>query len=348
LYKLKKFGINEKWFENYVLNRKQYVSFNNEKSIVKNVVTGVPQGSIIGPFLFILYANDISCNVNTGACNLYADDAIVYTCGSSLDETVRTLNKCMSDIENWYTSNRLSVNAAKSYKMLIRSYQKTLNISDFIINFKDNEINNTNSMKYLGLYIDPNLNWHEHVLVLVNELRCKLGLLRRIAKTVPKEILSKIYMVYLQPRIDYCLTIWGYSSEINIKNIQRIQNTAARIVLKEYDVTNTRSYDLLRRLNWMNVKQRRDFLMAKLMYKCVNGMAPNYLCDLFYLKSVLHPYETRYTVNENLYIPKFNTNKYKTCIMYQGPKIWNTLPKVVKNSENLREFVKEYRNSILF
>ena len=344
LYKLGKCGIKMLWFENYLKNRKQFVTLNNIKSQKQLVRTGVPQGSVLGPLLFILYANDISANVNVASCNLYADDAIMYVCGNTLEETSGILNECMTDVDNWYKTNRLSVNASKSSSMLIRSNRKNIDETKFNIKIGNSDVEYVTSTKYLGLTIDPYLNWTEHVHLTAAELRSKLSLFRRIAKFLPQPVLSRIFLVYLQPRIDYCLTVWGFSSSANIKCIQRIQNTAARIIFNNFDYINTRSADLLRNLSWINVEHRRDFLMAKLMFKCLHGQAPNYLSDMFYYESEVHNYPTRHSQALNLKPPTFNTELFRTSLVYQGTSVWNKLPLHIKECKTISIFHKQCLN----
>jgi hypothetical protein len=348
LFKLDKYGIKHSWFQNYLTDRKQFVKLGNNLSSVQPVCAGVPQGSVLGPLLFILYANDISANVNIGTCNLYADDAIIYVTGNTLAETTKLLSNCLDDVSKWYNENKLSVNAKKSYSMLIHSIRKQIDDTNFNVNIGISKILNVTSTKYLGLILDSSINWQEHVLKTAAELRSKLSLLRRIAKFLSKSILSKIFLVYLQPRIEYCITVWGYSSLLNLRCMQRIQNTAARIICNEFDYVHTRSSDLLKQLNWMNVCQRRDFLLAKLMYKCLNGLAPNYLSDMFTFEKDLHNYETRNSQSMYLRIPAFKTEAFKSCILYQGPKIWNELPLSIKQSATLSSFHKNYLKSFKY
>jgi hypothetical protein len=344
LYKMNKYGINHLWFNSYLNNRKQFVRLDNKLSNVKPVCTGVPQGSVLGPLLFILYANDISANVNIGTCNLYADDAIIYIAGNTLSDSNYLLGHCLEDVNKWYVDNKLSVNAKKSCSMIMHSSRKHVKVADCNVNIGSEKILNVKSTKYLGVTLDEAINWQEHVQKTAAELRSKLSLLRRISKFLPKPILCKIYLVYFQPRIEYCITVWGYSSVTNLKCMQRIQNTAARIICKKFDYINTRSKDLLTELKWMNVSQRRDFLMAKLMYKCLNGLAPNYLSDLFTYERDVHQYETRTSQAMCLHVPKFRTELFKTCLLYQGPRIWNELPLDVKQSKSLGSFHRKYLN----
>ena len=132
---------------------------------------------------------------------------------------------------------------------------------------------------YLGVKIEQTFSWDYQVSAVCSKLSRKVGLLSRIRKSTPNDILLKIYNTSIQPLIDYALTIWGNTSLSNLSQVQRIQNYAARIITNQFDYINVRGIDLVKSLGWMSVKQRYEYFYLLLMFKCIHGLAPNYLCN---------------------------------------------------------------------
>ena len=152
--KLKMYGIMEnelKWFTSYMTNRKQLVICNGKSSREYNITIGVPQGSILGPALFLLYVNDITQHVRHGSCNLFADDSIIYTTGETVKEVTELLQANLNDVDIWYKENRLMLNADKSKAMLIKGKKKIdekLNVT-----LDGHEIDLVNEVRYLGVML---------------------------------------------------------------------------------------------------------------------------------------------------------------------------------------------------
>ena len=159
-------GKSRDWFASYLHNRKQRVCCNGMLSECAIVDTGVPQGSVLGPFLFLLFVNDVS-NFCTYGCvaNLYADDTIIYTSGATIDEVKSKLQCCIDNISYWYRRNRLFINIKKSKTMVIGSKAKlkSLNLDDFMMCYDKTPLELVENAKYLGLYINSDLTWDTHI-----------------------------------------------------------------------------------------------------------------------------------------------------------------------------------------
>ena len=159
--------------------------------------------------------------------------------------------------------------------------------------------------------------------------------------------MNQIYKTYLIPVLEYGATVWGYTSDENIKKTQRLINLAARIVCSNYDFINTRGAELAETLRWSTFKERRDFLTAVLMYKCYNGIAPNYMNDKITRHEELGTRATRHTDEFTLTIPTTQLRQADRTFTTQGPLIWNALPTEVKDAPSVDTFKRRYKKLVL-
>ena len=349
LKKLEMYGItgNElDWFSSYLKNRKQMVFFQEDSSDFQEVYSGVPQGSVLGPLLFLLFINDVANSTTEGcALNMYADDVIIYTSAETSDELQMKLQLCFDNVHQWYNMNRLTVNKKKSAVMVIgsKAQLQSLNLDQFSINLDSNKIEFVNKAKYLGLLVKDDLSWDDHILQLCKTMNYYVNVLRRLNKIFPKQLLLKIYKSYVQSNLDYGLSIWGCTTEGNLDRVQRIQNFCARIMCKNYDYINTRGIDLVNSLKIQTIRQRRDYFLSVLMFKAIHGLAPHYLCNDVTMVVDVHGYNTRSSENMNLYVPKYTKEICKRSFAYKGSMLWNDLPDEVKESSSLDAFKSNYR-----
>ena len=149
----------------------------------------------------------------------------------------------------------------------------------------------------------------------------------------------KVYSI-IQPKIDYAISIWGYTTAHNINKVQRLQNRAARILTGNFDYVNTRGIDLVKNLGLMNVIQRRDYFMLIMMFKSIHGLVPDYICDQITMQRDITVRTTRSTVNNNVHVPHILLECCKNAFAYRGPVLWNALPENIKKCETLNCFKK--------
>ena len=205
MFKLKKFGIIDKeikWFKNYLSNRRQSVRCHGVQSEPINLDIGIPQGGVLGPDLFLIFINDIAQSVSKGTCNIFADDVIIYCTDPSLKEIEDNLQSCINSINNWYTENRLQINVSKTNIMLISS-RKSRSRGELKVKLDGIELRQVNSVRYLGVEVDCNLLWENHVKLLCRSLSFKVHALRRLSSILNKQLLNTLYKTTIQPCIDY-------------------------------------------------------------------------------------------------------------------------------------------------
>ena len=224
---------------------------NGKLSKFLNINIGVPQGSVLGTFLFLLFINDVTNFTAVGnTCNLFSDDNILYASGKTVNDVKSKLQMCIDTISIWYNRNHLKINIDKSKIMLIgtKSQLRNLNLDDFVITFDQTPLEIVDKAKYLGIFISSDLSWDTQVSHLCRQMGYYLSLLRRLRKIFPRELLIKIYKTFVQPKLDYGITIWGCTTEANVNKVQTILNFAARIITGNFDYINVRGIDLVKSL----------------------------------------------------------------------------------------------------
>ena len=355
LKKLERYGFRDdvvNWFKSYLSKRGHKVRCKNSVSSVKYVDIGVPQGSVLGPVLFLLYVNDINVHVRQGICNLYADDVLLYCTGHDIVQLRNNLQNSLDDAKEWYTQNKLVVNASKSNSILVSTNQKLSRLEYDNNNLLNVHIGNDNVpdvdvIDYLGLKIDHCLMWNDYVDQLCKKLNAKISVLSRTKCYVTRDSLVNIYRSTIQPNIDYCITAWGYTSNYNIDKVQRMQNRAARVIYSNFDFVNVRGLDLVKQLGIHNIRQRRDYFMAVLMFKAIHGLAPNYLCDEITMQIEVSQRVTRSCDSDNVYVPYFISQLCDNAFIVKGPTLWNSLPSYLKSSGSLVDFKSKCRNHFM-
>ena len=334
------------WFRSYLSHREQVVKYHSSYSKNKTVNIGVPQGSILGPILFLIFINDLPISLRHSSCCIYADDITLYNASKDLADAESKLQADLFHVVNWFKTNKLLLNTDKSKCMLIGT---KANIKDNAISIKINQtaLELVSSFKLLGLHIESHLSWKLHLEHLTKVLSPKVGMLCRLSKILPQNVLITLYLTIIQPHIDYAITLWGGSPNSYILPIQRLQNRAARSITRSFDRTASVSA-LLFNLKIMNVDQRYKYFTLNMVYKCLNDLCPSYLINLFRYVNTVHDRPTRSSSNNALYLPKPNFESFKNSFQYAGASLWNQLPPDLKNSTSLELFKTRYKKQSLY
>ena len=240
--------------------RQQALVTDNGLSEYAQVRSGVPQGSILGPSLFLLFINDLPLSLQYCSSDFYADDATFHT----HDKAIHTIeNRIQSDFNAsklWSTSNKMHIHYQKTSCMTIGTRQR-LDGTDHL-DIKDDNINirSVSNQKLLGLHIDENLNWNTHIDNLSKAVSSKISLLRHLAEYVPMQVQKQFYQGYILPLLDYGSITWGSTSTANIERLLKLQKRAARIILKAD--CDTPSVLMFQELDWLSVRNRIKYNKA--------------------------------------------------------------------------------------
>ena len=188
---------------------------------------------------------------------------------------------------------------------------KSLNLDDFTISGDSDKLLLAKQAKYLGLWVRNDLSWDDHILELCRKLYYYFHMFRRLRKILPSVLLLNIYKTYVQSKIDYGLYIWGCTTEVNLNRVQRIQNLLERFICNNFDYIHSRAIDLVWSLKLQTIRERRDYFLCVLMFKCIHGLAPHYLSNDVNMHVDIHGYDTRSAENMDLYIPRCTKGIYK-------------------------------------
>ena len=271
------------WFKSNLSGRTQCVSIDNIMSELIEMLFGVPQGSVLGPFKFCIYTLPIGAIIRFHGLNyhIYADDTQVYLAFEVDDpqQALDKLNACLSDIRTWMIKNKLKINDDKTEFLVIASANGHSKISsDNKLKVGNALIPPSSSARNLGVIFDDHMNMEDHVTSVCKSARFHLRNIGAIRNFLTDDAAAQLVHSFITSRIDYCNSLLIGLPDTQIKRLQRIQNNAARIVskVKKFDHISP----VLRQLHWLPVHQRIVFKTLLLTYRIVNGMAPEYLKDL--------------------------------------------------------------------
>jgi exonuclease III len=327
--KLNAYGLRGKvndLFKSYLSNRKQFVSLNGFESSIEEITCGVPQGSTLGPLLFLLYINDFRLCLTDASSGHFADDTFIIYNSKKLKSIETIINFELKQVIKWLRLNKLSLNAGKTELIFFHSSSKKIDFSNVFINFNGIRLVPVDFVKYLGMYIDKHLNWNQHIHELGKKLSQANGILSKLRYNAPIEVCIQVYYGLFYSNLIYGCNAWGLTSEDNIQTIEILQRKCIRI-LTSAPFNSHVSNDTFIDLKLLKVRDVIKFFQLKLMYdfQCTN--LPSDLMQLFQLSSEvrLNALNSLNSIDKKLlYIPKFSTVTYgKQSLRYLGPKLWN-------------------------
>ena len=348
LRKLKnQFGIHDielKWFESYLTNREQICLVNGHTSLPKKIRCGVPQGSILGPLLFLLYVNDMPDHLKKTTPYLYADDTQISSSSYDFETLAQNLNDDLNNIQRWLLKNKLQHHPTKTKVMFIASSYNLINkIGNTPILMNNTPIPRTSKYTCLGMDIDEKLTWDAHIDSICSKVSAGIGAMKRIKPFVPPATLQTIYKALIQPYFDYCSPLWDTCGKTLQHKLQKFQSRAARVITgASYDI---RSTDVLDALGWQTLDVKRLENKLIMMYKILNNhTAPN-LNECFCKRNTIQSNYNLRSSDTDLCLPKPTSEFLKKTFRYSGAMQWNHLSEDLKNSETLSSFKRKIRQA---
>ena len=296
--KLVHYGVQQRelaWFRSYLCNRKQFCRVNGVSSKTEGIDVGVPQGSCLGPLLFLIYINDLPQAVQNSTVSMYADDTSLCYQSSDINELNEAINNDLRQLDIWVQGNKLSLNIAKTNSMLVSTKQKH-NIlksrnEDLNLKIRDNDLEIIQKTKYPGVQIDNSLNWKEHIKTVSTKVSRAIGFLKHAKTFLRQETLKALCTGIVEPHFRYCCSVWGCAGLTELNQLQKLQNRAARIITNSsFD---TPSRPLIDQLGWKTIEELVASESKTMVFKSLHELAPQYLCDLFTRNSKCSSYVLR-------------------------------------------------------
>ena len=334
------------WISSYLSERTQQVTIGNKSSEQKPIPRGVPQGSVLGPLLFLIFINDLPMSTCESNIDLFADDSTLHNSGPSVQCVENNLRSDLKEVQDWCENNDMYINVDKTKTMLLTTSQRSARLQkkELSLHIHETEIEQVSHHKLLGIHVDKFLHWDIQVQELFKRINSKINLLSKIKKYLTTEARLLYFNSYILPLFDYCCTIWGNCSKKDLERMTRLQKKAARIILGKYDVA---SKKLFADLNWLDFANRIKFHKCILVFKIVNGLSPPYLQDLLRQIKSSSTSSLRSAEEENLLLPGANLEIFKKSLQFSGVCIWNSLPSHIKKSKSLNNFKEKCQKYML-
>ena len=296
----------------------------------------VPQGSILGPLLFIIYVNDLPQCLRHCKIILYADDTLIYYSAKTAQDVEIYLNIDLKTVSQWLLSNLLTLNCAKSRVVLFGSTRRLKSLNTVSIKINDSPLEHANTFKYLGVTLREDLSWNEHIKNIINKTNQRLGLLRRIKRLLPLHARLTLYHSLILPLFDYGDIIWGDKNNTQLMNdLQVQQNKAAKLILDKPKYSS--ATEALEELEWKHLDHRRYLHRCVFIFRCLHKIIDfNFN---FTQNNAIHRHNTRQ--RKNLHLPAPKTNWAKRKITYQAAFDFNLLSTEIRETESFLLFKKK-------
>ena len=344
--KLDHYGVRGKALEllsSYLKGRKQFVKGDGIESLVLNVLCGVPQGSVLGPLLFIIYINDIVTCSGLNAL-LFADDAVLTLSHDSHKHLEKNVNLEVKKLHHWFTANKLTLNLKKTKFML---FSKKLKMKSkekkFKININKYCIKQVTEMKYLGVILDNKLNWHNHIQYICTKLAKAAGIIYKVRSKAPQKVLMLLYHGLVGTYLQYGIASWGCAKTTALSNLKNLQNKVVRYITHSSPYTNVSNE--YKKLGILKLDQIYFAEVGKFMFRKHKLTLP--LSFDGYYNHINHNHNTRTRLHSEFSLPCPRTELGKQSIKYTGVKIWSKIPNDLKNSTNLQSFSTQIKSHIL-
>ena len=331
LQKLHAYGIRGdtlKWIKDFLDNRQQSVVTNGINSGTIPVPSGVPQGSVLGPILFLAYINDLPEQVRSRV-RLFADDTAMYLCISSLSEA-NILQEDLRKLEQWEEDWDMNFNPAKCQVLHVTRLQTPIPSKYFL---HDIELESVSTAKYLGVTISEDLRWGKHIDVITKKANQTLGFLRRNIKVHNQHLKSTAYKTLVRPQLEYASSVWSPNTDQDINKLEAAQRRAARWTTRDYKQISSVT-EMLGNLRWRPLDQRRIdnrlIMLYKITFDLVAIPVEDYLVRNRRESKFIHPLAYRQI--------QTSTNYYKFSFFPRTIVHWNALPTSIVMLPTLAQF----------
>ena len=348
--KLEHYGFRGKILDllkSFISNRKYFVSVNGSTSDTKTVNIGVPQGSTLGPLLFLIYVNDMCNSSSILNFTQFADDTTITHSGPDLELLTKEIEQELAKVLEWLLANKLIINLTKTHSMLFTNKKVDRKIT---IRANNTNLEQKTECKFLGVIVDDGITWKSHINHISSKITKTLAILRLLKYTFPKHILKTLFMSLIQPYLNYCNIIWGSADKTIIEPLFILQKKAIRIVNRVHYLEHTKP--LFETMKILTVHQIHDLNCLAFIYKCLHSNQYLDFKNEMTRNSDYHTYNTRN--NSDFRLPCRDLKSIRQSFFYKGINLWNrlnynlTIYKVnLQFKSNLLSFKKRIKHKIL-
>ena len=338
LQKLEHYGFRghfQLFMRSYLSNREQYTLINGCNSEKCSIKYGVPQGSILGPLLFLLFINDLQNATDDAESRLFADDTSAILTDKNLDRLIHRAQSSMLEIQNWFIANRLALSIGKSNFMLFHKKQAHVNIPDEL-HIGTESIPRVKKTKYVGMMIDENLTWEHHISEICNSLVKYFGVFYNIRNFINIQLARTIYYACIYSRIQYGIEIYGSASKTQLSRLQTMQNKLLKVLTKQNRLYSTDA--LHRDLKILKVEHIYQQSVLRFVHNCVIESPIEVFENYFTSRDHVHGHNTR--GSHNLVTHRARSQMGQKTTHYTGAKLWNNLGQEIINAPSKYSFKK--------
>ena len=332
-------GLPLKLLESYLKNRYQYTKVNGVSSNISKIDIGVPQGSSLGPLMFLIYINDLPDITNMDV-RLFADDA----CLSLQDDDPKILqdkvNSELIKINQWLMENKLHLNYGKSTYLIFTNRK---NKYKFKISINDMVIGQSYSTKYLGVTIDEKLSWKDHIQNLKSKLAKNCYALAKAKNYLDQSTLRSMYYSLIYSHLQYGISSWGCAAKSHLTTVETLQKQALRHICLQPRLTHT--HHLFKSQKILKLNDIFKFQICKIIFKTINNMS--FKRNPFTNIKNRHKYNTRTAKNHNFAQPQRRTTIGQRSFNYKAPGIWRRIPTKIKSAKLFSTFKTILKDHLL-
>ena len=351
LLKLNHYGIRGPilaWISSYLSGRKQYVDLNSTESSCLDITVGVPQGSILGPLLFLLYINDLPSALEKLRPIMFADDTNLVMTGKNLDRLRLDVQSDLNELADYFRANKLKLNIDKTKLICFRKKGTEIEKKHFEICLDGKHLDMVDSARFLGMTIDCHLMWEKQCQEVANKASRTTGILGRLKNFLPKTALKIIYDSLFMSHVQYGLEVWGgTTTSKGMKRLVGLQKKAIRHISKAHYVAHTEPR--MKNLGFLKIADQHLFQCAKLAHDIVNNHSPASLQNSLNLCAESRTYSLRSISNNPTELKESQMRKREVKLGFStlAPKIWNKIPENIRKIKNRYGFKKQLKQHIL-
>jgi hypothetical protein len=301
----------------------------------------VPEGSVLGPYLYLIYVNDIFNVCTSVKCVLFADDTTILVSCDNIDSLINLSTSIFTNFSIWFTDNQLALNCKKTNFMLFSF--RHVHVPN-VIEFDGYIVLRVLSVRYLGFIIDCNLSWKEHILYVNEKVAKGLGLIRIGCKFLPKKCLLAMYYSFVYPYLIYGLEFWGFVGKSILSSTKVLQNRCIRAICRADFYAHVPP--LANNIQVILFDDLPTFCTANLMFRIHARLCCPLLMHLFTTAHDIHRYSTRFSY-VNFFVKPCRINVRKRFITNNGATLWNNLPTKLRQCNSLSIFKSMFKLNIL-